>query len=175
MGDSLGNATIDDVKTANILNEYFGSVFTRESNNIVQDPVIKFTEPESMKLLNVNIKENVVENKLCSLNVNKSPDSNDFHPKFLFEIRKEICGPLTFLFNQSLKTGHVPNDWREANVVPLCKKGKKDDPKNYRPISLTSIFCKMMESILKDEIVNFLEKNLLLKIVSMALLRGDLA
>ena len=59
MGDSLGNATIDDVKTANILNEYFGRIITGESNNIVQDPVIKFTGPESMKLLNVNIKENM--------------------------------------------------------------------------------------------------------------------
>ena len=76
----------------------------------------------------------------------------------LFELREELVNPLTTLFNLSLSTGIVPQDWRDAGVTPLFKKGKKCDPKNYRPISLTSLVGKIMESILKDCIVNHLEK-----------------
>lgn len=59
----------------------------------------------------------------------------------------------------SLRTGKVINVWKLANVSPLFKKGLKSDPSNYRPISLTSIVCKLMESILKEKIVQFLEEN----------------
>ena len=46
------------------------------------------------------------------------------------------------IFNKSLKEGVVPNSWKEAEVVPIFKKGKRDDPGNYRPVSLTSIMVK---------------------------------
>ena len=51
------------------------------------------------------------------------------------------------------------SEWKLANVTPLFKKGDKSNPGNYRPISLTSVVCKLMESILRDKIVEFLEKN----------------
>ena len=53
----------------------------------------------------------------------------------------------------------VVSEWKLANVTPLFKKGDKSNPGNYRPISLTSVVCKLMESILRDKIVEFLEKN----------------
>ena len=43
------------------------------------------------------------------------------------------------IFNKSLKEGVVPKSWKEAEVVPIFKKGKRDDPGNYRPVSLTSV------------------------------------
>ena len=49
--------------------------------------------------------------------------------------------------------------WKEANIVPIYKKGKKSDPNNYRPVSLTSTVSKIMETILRDEIVSHLEGN----------------
>ena len=49
-------------------------------------------------------------------------------------------------------------EWREAGVVPLFKKGKKSEPGNYRPVSLTSLIFKIMESILKDSILGHLDK-----------------
>ena len=51
------------------------------------------------------------------------------------------------------------SEWKLANVTTLFKKGDKSNPGNYRPISLTSVVCKLMESILRDKIVEFLEKN----------------
>ena len=52
--------------------------------------------------------------------------------------------------------GVVPNDWREANITALFKKDSKSASQNYRPVSLTSVICKQMESIIKDEIIKHL-------------------
>jgi hypothetical protein len=75
-----------------------------------------------------------------------------------FELQNKLVKPLTSLFNLSLKTGKIPQDWRDANVTPLFKKGARDKPENYRPISLTSIVGKMLEAIIKDCIVEHLDK-----------------
>ncbi|XP_069771574.1 uncharacterized protein, partial [Narcine bancroftii] len=66
-------------------------------------------------------------------------------------------GPLTEIFRMSLVTGVVPKDWRVAHVVPLFKKMSKCKPGNYRPMSLTSVVGKLMESVLRDGIYNYLE------------------
>ena len=57
----------------------------------------------------------------------------------------------------------MPQDWRHATVTPKLKKGTKGDPANYRPVSLTSIPCKIFESILKDSIMKHLLDNDLIK------------
>ena len=49
-------------------------------------------------------------------------------------------------------------DWRDASITALFKKGNRSDPGNYRPVSLTSILCKIMESIIEDKIVEHLQK-----------------
>uniref|UniRef100_K7F0K2 Reverse transcriptase domain-containing protein n=1 Tax=Pelodiscus sinensis TaxID=13735 RepID=K7F0K2_PELSI len=56
-------------------------------------------------------------------------------------------------------TGVVPLDWRIANIVPIFKKGEKSDPGNYRPVSLTSVVCKILEKILKEKVVRDIEAN----------------
>ena len=64
---------------------------------------------------------------------------------------------LTHIFKQSLQTGTIPSQWKHAYVSPIFKKGQKSDPKNYRPISLTSIICKSMEHIIVSQIMKHLE------------------
>ena len=54
-------------------------------------------------------------------------------------------------------TGCVPTDWRLANITPLFKKGANSDPSNYWPVSLTSVVCKLMESIIRDVLVTALK------------------
>ena len=63
----------------------------------------------------------------------------------------------------SLNSGLIPNDWKIAHVTPLFKKGSKCECKNYRPVSLTSILCKILESIIKDSIHEHLIKYNLIK------------
>ena len=55
--------------------------------------------------------------------------------------------------------GEVPEDWRIANVVPLFKKGSRDNPGNYRPVNLTSVVGKFLEKMLRDRIYARLEEN----------------
>ena len=81
----------------------------------------------------------------------------------LFELRDQLVKPLTTLFKLSLETGVVPQDWREARVSPLFKKGKRDRPENYRPVSLTSIVGKLVESLIKDNIVEHLDRHNLIR------------
>ena len=72
---------------------------------------------------------------------------------------EELCGPLSTLFNFSFQEQKLPNSWLNAKIFPIFK--NKGDPslcKNYRPISLTSCLCKIMERILKSKIVKFCEK-----------------
>ena len=64
---------------------------------------------------------------------------NGMNPQMLRELADVIAEPLSIIFERSWRTEEVPEDWRKANVTPVFKKGKKDDPGNYRPVSLTSI------------------------------------
>ena len=69
---------------------------------------------------------------------------------------------LTHLFQQSLTTGDIPQEWKSAFVTPIFKKGKRYDPSNYRPVSLTSVVCKTLEHILVSQIMKHLETNSIL-------------
>ncbi len=77
-------------------------------------------------------------------------------------IKESLFEPLVHIFRKSLDKGEIPEDWKNANVTAIFKKGAKSSPGNYRPVSLTSNICKIMERIIKDDIVNFLEKNQLI-------------
>ncbi|XP_040286085.1 uncharacterized protein LOC120999281, partial [Bufo bufo] len=92
-------------------------------------------------------------------NTNKSQGPDGIHPKLLKELSGELAKPLTDLFNQSLATGVVPEDWKLAKVVPIHKKGSREESGNYRPVSLTSIVGKLMETILKERIVEHLKSH----------------
>jgi len=69
---------------------------------------------------------------------------------------------MTRIFRKSLESGLVPTDWKQANVCAIFKKGQKALPGNYRPVSLTSHVCKVFESILKDKILEHIDKYSLL-------------
>ncbi len=81
------------------------------------------------------------------------------HPKVLKPCSAVLAKPLSIIFEKSFETGKLPEIWLKANIIPLFKKGNKLDPTNYRPISLTSIVCKIMEKIIRDEIMNYLVIN----------------
>ena len=92
----------------------------------------------------------------------KSPGPDKVHPKVIKELADELARPLKLLFNKTLSEGKIPESWKIANVRPIFKKGNKSSPGNYRPVSLTSILCKVFESFIRDALNNHLVKNNLL-------------
>ena len=62
----------------------------------------------------------------------------------------------------SLHEGIVPLEWKEANIIPLLKKGSRNKSVNYRPVSLTSVICKLLETIIRDHMMHFLFKHKLI-------------
>ena len=74
----------------------------------------------------------------------------------LKELSNEIKGGLAVIYIKSMAKNQVPYDWKSANVTQIFKKGKKCDSSNYRPVSLTSHVCKILESIVKDSIINYI-------------------
>ncbi|KAF2364495.1 Reverse transcriptase domain [Trinorchestia longiramus] len=90
------------------------------------------------------------------------PIETNLGPRILKETAEVISEPLTNIFNRSLETGIVPDDWKRANVTPIFKKGNKQIPNNYRPISLTSVISKTIERLLKVRITKHLnDQNLI--------------
>ena len=79
---------------------------------------------------------------------NKSPGVDGILPKLLLEIVEQISIPLATVFNLSLEQGIVPLEWKEANIIPLFKKGSRNKSENYKPVSLTSVICKLLERLI---------------------------
>ena len=78
------------------------------------------------------------------------------------ETVEQISTPLARVFNLSLKEGVVPFEWKEANILPLFRKGSRNKSENYRPVSLTTVIFKLLEKLIKDHMVDFLVRHKLL-------------
>ncbi|KFV61625.1 RNA-directed DNA polymerase from mobile element jockey, partial [Dryobates pubescens] len=94
------------------------------------------------------IHEELVRALLSHLDTHKSVGPDGIHPRVLRELADELAKPLSIIFLQSWLTAEVPDDWKRANVVPIHKKGRMEEPGNYRPVSLTSVPGKVMEQIM---------------------------
>ncbi|KAK4833011.1 LOW QUALITY PROTEIN: hypothetical protein QYF61_027113 [Mycteria americana] len=101
----------------------------------------------------------MVSDLLHHLDTHKSMGPDEIHPRVLKELAEELTKPLSIIYQQSWLTGEVPADWRLANVTPIYKKGQKEDPGNYRPVSLTSVPGKLMEQIILSAITRHVENN----------------
>ena len=98
----------------------------------------------------------MIAKKIRDIKDNKSPGVDGIHPKLLLEIVEQISIPLATVFNLSLEEVVVPLEWKEANIIPLFIKGSRTKSENYRPVSLTSLICKILDRLSKDHLVDFL-------------------
>ena len=101
----------------------------------------------------------VVKQMLETLNIVKSPGSDNIPPLFLRRCADVLAPSLTNIINSSLTTGVVPDSYKLANICPVYKSGAHTDPKNYRPISLLPIVSKVLERIVHQRLVNFFDEN----------------
>ena len=150
------NIISDRFQMAEVLNEYFSSVFTTEDISSLPVPFTKFEGNKSEQLF---VTPEMIAKKIKKMKDNKSPGVDGIPPKLLKEIVEQISTQLAKVFNLSLEEGIVPSEWKEANITPLFKKGSRNKPENYRPVSLTSIVCKLLKTLIRDHMVEFLVKH----------------
>ena len=160
--DSAGNIISQGFLMAEDLNGYFSSVFTKEDISSLPVADAKFQGAKSEYLGPLVVTPELVAKKIRAMKDNKSPGVDGIPPKLLMETVDQISIPLARVFNLSLKEGVVPFEWKEANIIPLFKKGSRNKSENYRPVSLTSVICKLLERLIKDHMVDFLVKHKLL-------------
>ena len=150
-----GELTSNNKEKAKVLNKVCSSVFTRENTeNVLEMPDRQF---ESI-LDNIIISPEEVLKKLFNLNPSKAAGPDGLR----CELRDFLCEPLARFFIRSLQDGEVPDQWRQSHVSPIFKKGDKKQAENYRPVSLTCVVCKVMESIVRDKLMLHMESNNLL-------------
>jgi len=151
----------DPHEIAEELNDYFSSVFTKEDMQNLPQNNCSCTNRADLEDIHIT-EETVIMMKMNKRREDKATGADDISPRLLVEINDTICHLLTAIFHKSLQSGVVPDDWKLANVTPIYKKDNRNQPCNYRPISLTSHICKFFESIARDSIVDYLESNKLI-------------
>nr|VZI46000.1 unnamed protein product [Spirometra erinaceieuropaei] len=144
----------DDKDKAEHLSQFFRSVVTSEP--AFSSPA--YEDEETPTLEAVFFTETIVRNELLNLKESTSPGPDAIPAKLLKEIASEMSKPLALIFQTSFVTGCLPSDWKSATITPLFKGGSRASANNYRPVSLTSICCKIMEKIIKKALVHFLEQ-----------------
>ena len=153
-GDSIFTS---DKDKAEALNDYFQSVFTKDNDLL---PAFSPTTPAYINnMRHIVFSPNGVLKQLASLNPSKSAGPDGISPRFLRDLSAEISSMLTFIFQQGYDTGTLPNHWLTAMVVPVHKKSSKENPANYRPISLTCLCCKAMEHTVVSKLNKHLSDN----------------
>ena len=150
----------DRGKIADEFNNFFASVFTDEDTlNVPEPQAFPFERPIEDVLVN----EEDVARRLGLLKEGKAPGPDKLSPRMMKLIHDELTYPVTLICQKSISESMVPKDWKLGNVSPLFKKGCRSEVSNYRPVSLTSQLCKLMEGIVRDQIVKHLETNNLMR------------
>ncbi|KAK4825715.1 LOW QUALITY PROTEIN: hypothetical protein QYF61_002133 [Mycteria americana] len=139
-----GQLVTNNAEKAEVLNAFFTSVCTSTAGHQALGRKIQVdanTDPPS-------VKEELVSELLQELDLYRSMGPDIIHLRVLREPADIIVRPLSITFEKLWRSGDFPEDWKKANVTPSYKEGLKEDPGNYRPISLTSVPRKVMERIL---------------------------
>ena len=155
-----GEIITENAAKAELFNNYFKSVFTIEDNSDL--PIFEKRTQDTFST--VPFSESVISKYLARLKESTSSGPDGIHSKLLRECSKSLAKPLKILFTKSMDKSKIPTSWKRANVTPIHKKGSKQEITNYRPISLTSVISKVMERIIRDKIITFMETNNLFSI-----------
>lgn len=146
--------TDDPVTMAETFASSFESVYS-----LLPPLVIPAPHQESdgqMAPIHLNLQD--IVDALQALDVDSAAGPDELHPAFLKSCCGSLAYPLYKIFCLSLAETHLPLEWKTSIVVPIFKKGSRYNPLNYRPISLTSVPCKMLERIIVKHLNVFLEE-----------------
>ena len=144
------------------LNEYFCNVASSIHDTVSNTKFLhmKFMGNSNPKTIFLEAVTNLeLSDIIDNLKLNKSPGNDNIGPKIVFDSMQILLEPFSFIYNLSLSTGTVPAQLKLAKVIPINKKGDRCSPGNYRPISMLSVFDKILEKLLYKRLISFLEKH----------------
>ena len=153
---------MSEEEIADVMNNFFTDVPTKLNIKRSNLPIASHTGCSTRSFHFTSISYEEIVSRINFLDSSKSGGVNQI-PEFVYKsIVNLIALPLAIVFNESLASNSFPDSLKIPLVTPIYKIGKKQDPSNYRPISSLSILSKIFESILKDQLMEFLEKDKLL-------------
>jgi hypothetical protein len=144
-----GSVITDDALKAQAFNDYFVSVFGQSTTYEI--PIITSTLKSNDVIFSPNVTYNALRNAKNTLS--SGPDA--IPSAFWANVAAAVSFPVSVIFTSSYMFSALPDDWKSAIVRPLFKKGDPYAVSNYRPISLTCTLCKIMETIIKNNLIDF--------------------
>ena len=153
-----------NLSDAEILSNQYKKVFTSpDEEHMFDSPEDFFKSSEDFtesKLSSFTICQESVAKAIDSLPTKAAPGPDGIPPILLKQLKWEITPVLNLLFQKSVESGEIPNQFLTAFVKPIRKpKKKRSEPSSYRPVSLTSNLAKVLEHILKIQIQDHIEGN----------------
>ena len=158
ISDQTGQMCTDPQVKGNIFNQYFNSVFTPATCNNSDFEL----NPNTEYMPDICFTLEGINKLLKHVKTSKAAGPDGIPARVLKQVAEELSPYLLILFQQIFNTGHIPSDWKEALVVPIFKNENKHAPENYRPVSLTSLICKVFEHIIYSNVVTHLTNHKLL-------------
>ena len=155
--DENGHLIFTDVDKVNTFNKYFQKVFTKDDRRPPQ-----LSKKKTGTMPSFTITEDDVATAVKNMKDKLSRTPEDIPIYFIKRTLSSYLPFLVSMYNKILQTSVIPTQWKTSLITPVHKKGDRCSPKNYRPISLTSTFSRIFESILYSKILDHLFKNNLL-------------
>ena len=156
---SLDGLSKTSKEAADILLKQFLSVAADGQSSCNPPPMSISPSPPISQLSTITFSPSKVRSVICKLKPNSAPGNDGLHPKVLIALADILCEPLACFFQNLFSAGSTPESWKYGIISPIYKTGDRSDPANYRPVTLLPILSKVMESIVSEHLISYLEEN----------------
>jgi ribonuclease P/MRP protein subunit RPP40 len=160
--DDNGTIISDDDKKAELLNNYFGSIVNGVTTNATHSSIISRQVSSHIMIDFISFTPTKLIAAAKRIKAKKTTDPDGYSNILLKQVMPSLAYPLSLMYSSLLSISQVPTAWKRAIITPIHKKGPTSNPANYRPISITSVFCKLMERIMVTDLLTYLSENSLI-------------